>query len=243
MNMARSATACLVASLAAGPGQAATTWPEVPPPPRAQVVEWVARDSVVNGLPTRIERFETELTPAEVLSFYRQQWSRAAVGSPRGTQAGGWQALSTLLPGGFQIAVQVRPLQGGSGSEGLISVAAFREVRRDPVPSMLPRFADTKVAQVTESLDGPQRSQLISMVSTESFEVNLARWRGEWQRRGWQLAFEQKPPADRDGVRTWLASFAKPPHSVDLALAWKPADRRSYITANLLGPTEEGAPR
>lgn len=243
MSTARAAMAFLVASLAAGSGQAGTAWPEVPPPPRAQVVEWVARDSVVNGLPTRIERFETELTPSEVLSFYRQQWSRAAVGSPRGTQAGGWQALSTLLPGGFQIAVQVRPRQGGSGSEGLISVAAFREVRRDPVPPLLPRFADTKVAQVTESLDGPQRSQLVSMVSTESFEVNLARWRGEWQRRGWQLAFEQKPPADRDGVRTWLASFAKPPHSVDLALAWKPADRRSYITANLLGPTEEGAAR
>lgn len=240
MSLRRAAAALLVACPAAATSLAATVWPEVPPPPRAELVEWVARDSVVNGLPTRIERFETELTPSEVLSFYRQQWARATVGAPRETQAGGWQALSTLLPGGFQIAVQVRP-RAGSGSEGLISVAAFREVRRDPVPAMLPRFADTKVAQVTESTDGPQRSQLVSMVSTESFEVNIARWRGEWQRRGWQLAFEQKPPVGSDGVRTWLASFAKPPQSVDVALAWKPADRRSYITANLLGPTDGGS--
>jgi hypothetical protein len=220
---------------------AAPTWPEVPPPPRAEVVEWVARDAVVNGLPTRIERFETELTPNEVLAFYRQRWGGAAAGSPRETQSGDWRALSTLMPGGYQIAVQVKPRKP-SGTEGLISVAAFRETRRDPVPTALPRFGDTRVAQVTESTDGPQRSQLVSMVSTESFEVNMARWRGEWQRRGWQLAFEQQPPVGSDGVRTWLASFAKPPQSVDVALAWKPADRRSYITANLLGPAEGGEP-
>jgi hypothetical protein len=237
MRAAAVTGAALMTSLAV----AAATWPEVPAPPRSQVVEWVARDAVVNGLPTRVERFETELTPGEVLSFYRQRWSGAAVGSPRETQAGDWRALSTLLPDGYQIAVQVKP-RGPSGSEGLISVAAFREARRDPVPTALPRFADTRVAQVTESVDGPQRSHLVSMVSTEGFEVNLARWRGEWQRRGWQMAFEQQPPVGRDGVRTWLASFSKPPQSVDVALAWKPADRRSYITANLLGPADGSAP-
>jgi hypothetical protein len=211
-------------------------WPSVPPPPRARV-EWVAENAVVNGLPTRVERFESELTPTEVLTHYRTRWGGAKFGSPRETQAAGWRALSTLS-GGFQLAVQVRPAQGGSGSEGLLSVANFQDIRRDPAPPQLPRFRDTRIAQVTESRDGPLKSQLVAMVSTESFDVNLQRWRGEWLRRGWQLDFEKRAPVDRDGIKTWLASFSKPPQSIDLALAWRPNDRRSYLTANLLSPAE-----
>ncbi|WP_374676081.1 hypothetical protein [Ideonella sp.] len=242
MSPMRMAAVLLALAGWAGDGLAAPAWPEVSPPPRTQHLEWVARDAVVNGLPTRIERFETELTPTEVLAHYRQQWARAAVGAPREVQGGDWRAVSTLLPDGFQVAVQVRP-RAKAGSEGLISVSAFRDVRSDPVPALLPRFADTRVAQVTESVDGPMRSQLISMVSTATFEVNMSRWRGEWQRRGWALSFEQQPPAARDGVRTWLASFAKPPQSVDLALSWKPGDRHAYLTANLLSPAEPGTLR
>lgn len=215
-------------------------WPAVPPPPRARV-EWVAENAVVNGLPTRVERFESELTPAEVLTFYRTRWAGARFGSPRETQTAGWRALSTLS-GSFQLAVQVRPAREGTGSEGLLSVANFADVRREPAPSILPRFRDTRIAQVTESSDGPVKSQLVSMISTESFDVNLQRWRGEWLRRGWQLDFEKQAPVERDGIKTWLASFSKPPQSIDLALAWRPTDRRSYLTANLLSPVEGGRP-
>lgn len=218
---------------------AATRWPDVPPPPRAQL-EWVARDTVVNGLPTRIERFESELAPDEVLAFYRRRWAGAPVGSPRETRTGGWQALSTLA-GAFQIAVQVRP-KSPSGSEGLISTAHFGGQRAEPVPPGLPRFPDTLISQVTESVDGPLRSQLVTMVSTQSFDVNVQRWRGEWLRRGWHIAFEKQPPAGRDGVKTWLASFSKPPQSVDIALAWHPGDRQAYLTANFVAPVRGALP-
>jgi hypothetical protein len=211
----------------------ALEWPSVPAPPRSSV-EWVARDAVVNGLPTRVERFETELTPAEVLTHYRGLWAKAAAGSPRETQSGPWRGLSTLSDG-FQLAVQVRPRQP-SGSEGLISIAHFKGMQREVLPAQISSFPDTRVTQVTESTDGPQRSQLVTLVSTQSFELNVQRWRGEWTRRGYQMVFEQQPPAASDGVRTWLASFSKPPHSVDMALAWRPSDRRSFLTANLLGP-------
>lgn len=227
-----------LALLLAGPSQA-VEWPTVAPPPRAKL-EWVARDAVINGLPTRVERFETELTPGEVLAHYRAQWARSAVGAPRETQSGTWRGLSTLS-GGFQIAVQVRPRQP-SGSEGLISTAHFRDMRREVLPAQLPSFADTRVTQVTESTDGPQRSQLVTLVSTQSFDLNVQRWRGEWTRRGYQVVFDQLTPAGRDGVRTWLASFSKPPQSVDMALAWQPREQRSFLTANLLGPAD-GAPR
>jgi hypothetical protein len=228
-----------VLAMAAMSATASTDWPSVPAPPRSQV-EWVARDAVVNGLPSRIERFESDLSPSEVLSFYRSRWAGAKAGPARETNVVGWQGLSTLT-GDFQIAVQVKPRQP-SGSEGLISTAHFGDVRRDPAPAQLPRFADTRIAQITESTDGPVRSQLVTMISSESFDLNVNRWRGEWLRRGWQLAFEKQPPIDREGVKTWLASFSKPPQSVDLALSWRPSDRKSYLTANLLGPVEGARP-
>jgi len=223
----------------ATPALAGPNWPDVPDPPRSKS-EWVAHDSVVNGLPSRIERFESDLNPSEVLNFYRTRWANAKAGPPRETTAGGWQGLSTLVED-FQIAVQVKPRKP-SGSEGLISTAHFGGVRKDPFPSQLPRFSDTKISQITESTDGPQRSQLVTMVSSESFDLNVARWRGEWLRRGWQVAFEKQPPVDRDGIKTWLASFSKPPQSVDLAMTWRPSDRRTYLTANLLGPSDGARP-
>ncbi|WP_374564977.1 hypothetical protein [Ideonella sp.] len=223
----------------ATPALAGPNWPDVPDPPRSKS-EWVARDAVVNGLPSRVERFESDLTPSEVLDFYRARWAGAKAGPPRETNAGGWQGMSTLVDD-FQVAVQVRP-RSPSGSEGLISTAHFGGVRKDPFPSQLPRFTDTRITQITESIDGNQRSQLVSMVSNESFDLNISRWRGEWLRRGWQVAFEKQSPVDRDGIKTWLASFSKPPQSVDLAMTWRPTDRRTYLTVNLLGPVDGARP-
>lgn len=219
--------------------RAAPDWPSVPEPPRSKL-EWVARDAVVNGLPSRIERFESDLSAEEVLGFYRTRWASAKAGPPRETNAGGWRGISTLVAD-FQIAVQVKPRKP-SGSEGLISTAHFGGVRKDPFPSQLPRFSDTRITQITESTDGPQRSQLVTMISRESFDVNVARWRGEWLRRGWQVSFEKQPPVGRDGFKTWLASFSKSSQSVDIAMTWNPADRQTYLTANLLGPIDGARP-
>jgi hypothetical protein len=221
----------------AGAAIGASAWPEVPDPPRAKV-EWVARDVRVNGLPSQIERFESELSVDEVLEFYRARWSRSRIGSPQENKVGPWQSVSTLQ-GSYQLAVQVRP-RTPQGSEGLISVANFGDMKRDFVPADWPRWRDLKVTQVTESVDGPRRSQMVAMVSDASFDMNQRRWREEWERRGFRLTHEQLAPGSA-GTRSWLASFDRPPLSLDVTMAWRDSDRRTFISANLLSPVEGAA--
>lgn len=209
------------------------TWPEVPEPPRSKV-EWVVYDSHVNGLPTRIRKFESELSADQVLNFYRQQWKTAKIGEPQQTQSGSWIALSTLN-GGVQTTVQVkaRGTEVRQGSEGMLSMMDFGRAKSDFIPVEIPQFAQKDVTQVTESVDGPKRSRLVNIVSAETLESATRRWRSEWLRRGWRLAFES--PANAPQAKSqWLASFDKERSSVDVVISYQADKAQSYITVNLI---------
>lgn len=221
------------ALLHAGVAQASSPWPDIAMPPRT-ATEWVAQDTVVNGLPARVERFESELTAAEVLQFYKQQW-HGRLGDARALSTPDWQVLSTLS-GPFQLVLQVRPKRP-AGSEGVISVANFKEFRPLQAPALLPRYGDTEVTQMTESSDGPRASQLVTLVSNAAFDVCVNRLREHWLRHGWGLAFERRGTAQQGGS-SWVASFDKPPRSVDLVLTRDAASDKVYITANLLSPRQ-----
>lgn len=224
--------------LALSHAHAGEAWPEVPDPPRSHV-EWVARDAKVNGLPSRIEHFDSELSAAEVLDFYRARWARSQAGAPRELPWGREGRTLATLQGPFQLVLQVKPRKP-QGSEGLLSVSNFREAERDFIPADWPRWSDTRVLQVMESVDGPRRNRMVAMVSEQGFEANQRRWREEWQRRGYALSLQhEQPPAG--GERTWLAVFDRPPQSLEMTMAWRPAERRTYISANLVGPAQEAS--
>jgi hypothetical protein len=218
---ASAACACLAAS--------AADWAELPLPPRSQP-EMVLNNGRVNGLATHIQRFTTELTPAEVLQFYRQRWTRPGQPEPREVAKGAWTALS-MLDGQRQVTVQTRA--DGNGAEALLTQMDISQAQRDFVPRELPKPYGVQVLQVTESQDGGQRSRLVSMVSDEAYDLQVQRWRQAWQQQGWTAGqtHEQKRP---DGVRLWLASFARDRASADQVLTYEPRQRRSFTTVNLL---------
>ena len=227
-----------------------TPWPEVPDPPRAKVA-WVARDARINGLPTRIEHFESELGPDEVLAFYRAHWSQLPAGAPHAKRVGDWQTLSTVH-GPFQIVVQAQPRlpvapgtapaqARSSGSQGMVSVANLGERRTDWMPADWPRFSDTTVAEVTDSVDGPLRSEYVVSLAHSDFEASISRWRGEWQRRGWLLVSEQRSAVGAPGARRWMAQFNKAPMSLDMTVSAPPGQRHVVIAANRVQPSAGGS--
>lgn len=212
---------------------AAAPWPELPDPPRARM-EWIAEDARINGLPSRIERFESELSTSEVLDFYSNHWSRSqATPSRRGTR-GEWKTIAALA-GKMQIVVQVRPRAGGS--EGIISMVDFGNAKAEFIPAELPSWSDVQVLQVMESVDGPKRSELVTMQSTSGFDLLRRRWRDAWVRKGYAISHESEAPGE-GGMRTWLATFDKPPRYVDMTVAHHPADGITHISANLLSPAK-----
>jgi hypothetical protein len=230
---------CRLAAVAVGAFASAVAcraadWPDVPPPPRAIVVEWVAQDMKVNGLPSRIERFESELTVPELIEFYRAQWARLEP-APKARSLRDWSTISALR-GKVQMVVQARA-RSPQGSEGMISLMDFGRFEKNFVPGDLPRWSDTRILQVTDTVDGPRRSRLVAMQSSSSFEIVQTRWREEWSRRGYALVGQRTTPA-ADGTQTWLATFDKTPHTVDMAVAWRNDERSTQITANLVSPAE-----
>ncbi|HSI48226.1 MAG TPA: hypothetical protein VLA61_08160 [Ideonella sp.] len=221
------AASCALAGLSSA---FAGGWPEMPDPPRAKV-EWVSRDVRVNGLPSRIEHFESELSVDEVLAFYRTRWSRSGGPLPRELSAGGWQTIAALQDR-YQLVVQARPRQP-QGSEGMLSVADLSDMKTDFLPAGWPSWSSVRVLQVTESVDGPKRSHVISMVSDDSFDLNVKRMRDEWLRRGYVLNQQHtNPPAS--GTRSWIGIFDRPDRTLDVTVAYVDAERRTYITANLV---------
>ncbi|HJV70293.1 MAG TPA: hypothetical protein VJ693_14140 [Ideonella sp.] len=225
----------LLAGMACAAGSG---WPELPDPPRSKV-EWVGRDVRVNGLPSRIEHFESELSPDEVLDHYRSRWSRSANSLvPRETSAAGWRSIA-MLQDRYQMVVQVRS-RSPQGSEGMLSVADFGDFKADYLPRNWPTWPNTRVTQVTESLDGPKHSWLVSMVSDDGFELNLRRFRDEWARRGFALTQEHaSQPAP--GVRAWVGVFDRADEAIDMTIAWRESDRRTFISANLVSTTQGAA--
>jgi hypothetical protein len=215
--------------------QPSTPWPELPAPPRSRS-EWVAQNLRVNGLPTRIERFESELAVAEVLAHYRAHWARSPDGPPRETRVGEWDSIATLH-GPFQIAVQARPRRP-QGSQGYLSVANFVEAKADFVPAWLPLARELQVVQVSDSVDGPKRSELVLATTRDGFEIHLQRQRGEWLRRAWSLAHEQQATAP-DGTRMYYATFSKGSQVLDLTLTRRPAEPVTQLAVNLVRPLAE----
>lgn len=234
----RSATVALACALAGVPAAFAGTWPDVQEPPRAKV-EWVSKDVRVNGLPSRIQHFESELSVDEVLGFYRTRWSKPPAPQPRELSAGGWQTIATLQER-YQLVVQVRQ-RSPQGSEGMLSVADLSDMKTDYLPKDWPTWSNTRVLQVTESVDGPKRSHVISMVSDDSFEVNVRRVRDEWLRRGYVLNQELNNP--KNGQRSWIGLFDKTSQSVDVTVGYADADRRTYITTNYVTAATTGVNR
>ena len=200
----------------------------------------MSQDIRVNGLPTRIQHFESELSVEEILAFYRKRLTKPGAPEPREMSAAGWQTLS-MLQDRYQLVVQVRG-RASQGSEGMLSVADMGDMKVDYLPKDWPTFSNMRVLQVTESVDGPKRSHIISMVSEDGFELNVRRVRDEWLRRGFVLNHEQNNPA-KSGQRGWIGIFDKPDQSVDVTVAYADADRRTYITTNLVSANTSGTNR
>jgi len=214
---------CLAASAAL-----ADEWPALEAPPRA-ASEWVAQQMRVNGMPSRIMRFESELTVDEVLAHYQRRWSKAGTPAPQAVSLNEWRSVN-VLQGPYQLSVQARKIDGGR-TEGLLSAANLKDLKSDYVPKDWPRFNDTQVMQVTESQDGPRQSLLMSSMSRSSYGVNVQRWRQEWQRRGYALTRETELPASA-GQRGWMAFFDNGEQTMDVTITELPGSGKVAILAN-----------
>lgn len=213
-------------------------WPEVPTIPRTKY-EWVAQDAWVNGLPSRILKFDSELSPQELKEFISQQWSRDYRAGVRAYIVAGAEVVSTL-DDEHHLALQIRKGKQG-GSTGTFSVTKPAEIKSDYTPQAWKQYSDTQVTQVMESIDGPRRSLWGSLTSTAGFRINVDRWRSEWVRQGYQVTGEA---GDDKSLRnkSWVGYFDKASKSVEMTISEMPTGGRVNIVINQTGPTNGSLP-
>lgn len=210
------ASLCLASGLAAA--ASVTPWPEMPSMPKARV-EWVAKDVWINGLPTRVQQFESKQSAEEVLAYYRSLWRAGEAGPPRENKHAEWQIIAALH-GPFQMVVQVKP-DGASGSKGIMSCVNLREVKSRYLPPDWPRDAPLKVLQVMESVDGPKRSFHVTATSDKGQSLVRDYMRSVWAQSGWRLQNEVNEATD------YLATYAHDGKTLEVSLS--PGAERSQV--------------
>lgn len=213
-------------------------WPDAPTVPRTKY-EWVAQDAWINGLPSRILKFDSELSPQELKEFLRQQWTREYRAGVRTYAAVGADVVSTV-DNDHQLAMQIRPGNQG-GSTGTFSITKPAEIKKDYTPSAWKQYSDTQVSQVMESIDGPKRSLWGNLMSSAGFRINVDRWRSEWVRQGYQVTGEA---GDDKSLRnkSWVGYFDKANKSVEMTISEMPSGGRVNIVINQTGPVNGSLP-
>jgi hypothetical protein len=152
----------------------ATPWPEIPDPPKAKVL-WVGDDMRVNGLPMRIQKFESEASKEEVVAFYAAYWKAitpSASVKPKGASAAvttrGTDTMISRIHGPFYNMVKVRAVAPGR-SEGTISTSQVQGVDPKLDSSGIPAPQNAKAVSVVEAIDSGKRNKQVLFITKDTY--------------------------------------------------------------------------
>lgn len=171
------APALILALLLAAAPASAGNWPSVPLPDNAQG-ELVSSHMVHNNVPMRVSRFQTTLTPAQVIGFYQRHWK----GQAKVTEFGDRQIIA-YQQGGHFITLDVRG--GSSGSEVQLGITELLDREPGNPPGHgFPQPDRSQVISDTRYQDSPGRT--IALESPQSAYQAWEWYRARLQQQGWK---------------------------------------------------------
>jgi len=196
----------------------AEPWPEVKTPAGAQV-QTVASDTILNGRPTRLFRFEVNAGEREVLAFFREQFGAKKVVENRLKN----DPVIATRQGDYFLTVQLHPLsaqqmQGTVMTTQLLAKPLTSEVTAD-TRRMLP--PDSKVVSTMQSDDAGKRSLMLMTVNQNSTSANRDHVVQAMQQRGFRVVREETPPDARGRSVALLLSSPTEEAQVTVADAGK----------------------
>ncbi len=208
---------------------ASQDWPEIPVPPKSQV-EWVAEDLRYNGLPMRVQRFESKVSAQEILAYYRAHWSKGEL-QPKQMKAGEWDVIS-MPHGPFFMTVQVKDVKGGF-SEGRIGVSALDGKVIKPQAEFLPKPSGSTVISVVESKDPGRSSRQVILANGLTISSNASYYEGELTFQGWKKL--QGNSTNQGGLSDgYFAIYQKGKEQIDVAVSRHSDGLHTMILANVI---------
>ena len=214
-----------------------TPWPEISYPPKTSV-EWVATDAVINGLPMQVIRVTSDLSPPELLGYYRALWAGAPNGRSEIQALGEWQYISTMQ-GAVNIAVQVKKDPETGGSDGQISMANVVEAKIDYLPPSWPKGMDVKIIQFMESVDGPRRNYFLTARSDRSLDGSVSHLVDAFKYKGWAVQEQRKTTLSNGDSQHVLMGVGGHDKTLDITALRVAGQNGVTISVSLVQPTKD----
>jgi hypothetical protein len=223
--------ALFFALFAIGSAWAAQPWPEIPSPPKAHV-EWVGDSMRVNGVPTRVMQFQSQVGRNEIVDYYRAYWSGGYPNKPSITPLGAATVISQRH-GPFFMTVKVEDADRGA-SQGLISVAqvAGSKVTRDP--GELPIMPGAQVFSVVESDDPGKHSRAVVILTPQPPTSVSQFYQASFSNAGWHQVQANESPRTAGSSPGSFIVFARDASEMQLSIVETRGGRGSTLVANLV---------
>ncbi len=219
----------LSSSLLAAGARAAEPWPEVASPPRARV-QWVGDNLRVNGVPTRIQQFQSRAGRAEVVEYYREYWSGGYPTKPS-IKALGDSTVISQKHGPYFMTVKVEDAERGT-SRGLISVSRIAGSKVEFNPGSLPLMPGAKVVSVVESSDPGKTSREVTVINPQPPQSVVQFYQGSYGDGGWrQVQSNEVSRTARSPAGTFVV-FAREGTEMQLSITETPDGKGSVLVSN-----------
>lgn len=159
-------------------------WPTIEPPPGARV-ETVAEDMHLNGVPMRIKRFTSDMSPRAVADFYQGRWTAVSKFKPVENDVQGWHVIG-VQSGDYYLTVQTRSA-APRGSEGYLAVTTLPSLRERPVVDQkFPRLAGSQVLSDMDADDAGKISKTLVLKNNSSVVSNVSYYQSIMPSQDWK---------------------------------------------------------
>ena len=215
-----------------------TPWPDIPAPPKAKV-QWVSDDMRMNGVPMRIQTFESEASKEEIVAYYTAHWNvtNPPTAKPNEPMAAvtnkGADTMVTRLHGPFYSMVKVKSA-GLGRSEGTISTSQMLGVEPKLDTSGVPAPQNAKPASVVEAIDNGKRNKQILFTSKDSLDSVADYYQTHLRSTGWSLLQEQIAKPTDGSPPAIVRMYARNQQQLDVAIGVDAPNRLTIINANLI---------
>ncbi len=172
--------------------------PDIPGPPQGQAF-WIAPSMRMNGLPMTLKGFKSQLGRDELLDFYRSQIAQRPGQDYRYGMSGEWRVLG-IRASRYQITVQARTTQTGSGSTGTITVSGMPNLATPVIATDFPCPGTTRLISRQEYDDSGMESEHLSLTSLRSAAIEAQAFVAKLGRAGWQIVRQQRMREARSGM-------------------------------------------
>ncbi len=205
-------------------------WPEIEPPPQSHVV-WVGQDMKINGVPLRVQQFDSSLAADDVLTFYRAHWGSRQERKSVENKRGDFSVIGRK-EGDYYLTVEVKN-SARSGSEGFLSVSRLPGVDKpDMSPGELPMNSGSKVLWVMDSSDAGKSSKQVTLFNRDSVKSNVLYYDNALLTRGWTK--KQESSAKNVPDESTLTSYAKDKEELTLEIIRKQGSVATLVVSNLV---------